>query len=51
MFLTKEKYQILLDTLENNEKRIQNLYTHIIELNERVKELESESAKKPDYFG
>jgi uncharacterized coiled-coil protein SlyX len=50
MFVLKQKYKALNDKVQSQEERIENMFRHIIDLNEKLDKLREQTEEKPNYF-
>jgi uncharacterized coiled-coil protein SlyX len=50
MFVSIQKYKILNDKVQSQEERIENMFRHIIDLNEKLDKLREQTEEKPNYF-
>jgi hypothetical protein len=50
MFVRQKEYLLLKDKVKNQDERIENMFRHIVDLNEKLDKVRMQSEEKPNYF-
>jgi hypothetical protein len=50
MFVRQKEYLLLKDKVKNQDERIENMFRHIVALNEKLDKVRMQSEEKPNYF-